>query len=163
MNWDRSRYMSAAICLHGHTAAESIEWSPERVGQFCTECGERIITACPACDAAIRGHYNIPGVISLSGYSPPSFCHSCGQPFPWTTRRLEAANELLSELSLSDIDRELVQKSLVEVTRDTSHTPVAASRLKRIVGRATDAGGKALWKMAIDVATDAAKKAMLGE
>ena len=83
--------------------------------------------------------------------------------FPWITEKLTAASALADELeNLSEVDRDRIKQSINEITRDTPNTDLAAIRLKKFLGRATDAVGIALWKATVEIATEAAKKALLG-
>ena len=87
----------------------------------------------------------------------------CGNPFPWTAERLKAAAELADELEgFSETDREKVKQSLTDISKDGPSTSIAAIQLKKWFGTARDAVGQALWKASIDIATEAAKKGLLG-
>jgi hypothetical protein len=149
--------------MNGHPATSNLELSPELAGKFCKECGAAVITNCPSCKSAIRGYYDVPGVVSLRPYDPPSFCEDCGTAFPWTAEKLRIASELTEELEdISDEDRKRIKESIHDITRDTPATSLAAVRLKKWLGKATDAVGTALWKITVEVATQAAKKTLLG-
>ncbi len=116
--------------------------------RFCTECGAESISACESCEA-ILGNPN----------KRPSYCGSCGKPFPWTQTALTAAREYTDELDeLSPEDKSLLKLSLVDLTVDTARTPLAASRFKRIIGKIGPAAGDALLKIIVSIATEAAKK-----
>jgi hypothetical protein len=156
-------YKTAAVCRQGHAATDHLELSPELAGKFCKECGGEILTACPSCGSRIRGHYHVSGVFSTHDYAPPNYCEDCGKPFPWIEEKLRVASALTDELeSVSDADRAKIKVSLGEITRDTPGTSLAVIRLKKMLGTAKDAVGQAVWKVAIDIATEAAKKALLG-
>ena len=111
----------------------------------------------------IRGYYFVSGIMSLGDYTPPNFCEDCGKPFPWTTERLKAASALTDELKdFTEADREKVRQSFTDIVKDTPATSVAVIRLKKYFGTAKDAVGKALWKAAVEIGTEAAKKGLLG-
>jgi hypothetical protein len=42
------------------------------------------LLACPKCSGKIPGHRHISGVLAIDTTPPPSFCESCGEPYPWT-------------------------------------------------------------------------------
>lgn len=111
-----SYYDLAQICMNGHVINSMANDYPQSNQAFCSDCGEKTITACPSCNTNIRGYYHVPGVIGFSNYSAPSYCYSCGSPFPWTVTRLEAASELADELEgLSDDEKESLKSSLPEL------------------------------------------------
>jgi hypothetical protein len=87
-------YHTALVCLNGHVETTCLEIAPPT--PYCSICGEPTISACPACDAPIRGM--IEGIVSLADEPAPQFCYNCGEPYPWTGRALAAADELVEEL-----------------------------------------------------------------
>jgi hypothetical protein len=115
--------------------------------------------ACPKCDSPIRGRYRTPGGPSLSLYAPPSFCHDCGHPYPWTDRRLKAARDLANQLEKLDAsEREALSKSLDDLVRDTPQTSVAASRFKRLAAKAGSGAAAAFKDILVGVLSETAKK-----
>jgi hypothetical protein len=158
---EQSRYKSAAICPNGHVATGDLERSPNLAGKFCKECGLEILLHCPSCTSRIRGRYHIPRVVGMS-YSPPNFCEDCGSAFPWITEKLKAARELADELDVPEAEREQIKESLGHITQDKPGTPLATIRLRKNLANATDAVRSALWKMVIDISTEAVKRGLLG-
>ncbi len=151
------RYLTAAICTNGHVATDAIEY--RNPGKFCPDCGAAIITGCPHCQASIRGDYHVPGVFALSHYSAPAFCHNCGKPFSWTAEKLAAAKDLADELEdLSADDRAKLKTAIEDVATGGPRAEAGAARIKRMVGKAGTAVGQALWKISVEVASEAAKK-----
>lgn len=50
---------------------------------YCPDCGGEVLTACPECRANLKVEYEgppYPGSDSI-----PSFCHGCGESFPWVS------------------------------------------------------------------------------
>ena len=88
-----------AICLNGHYRSDYVElgYSAER---YCKQCGAKEITSCPKCHQSIPGYTDPEGITVLGRkhFSVPSYCVSCGAPYPWTSSAIEAAQELI-ELS----------------------------------------------------------------
>lgn len=81
-------YDTAQICLKGHVVTDSYNTFPAGRQAFCQECGSKTITACPTCNADIRGNYHVDGVVGVGGVNEaPAFCHSCGKSYPWSSRR----------------------------------------------------------------------------
>jgi hypothetical protein len=156
------RYAMAAICLHGHPLTGDIERHPS--AKFCSECGASVITSCPDCSAPIRGHYLPPGVPEVGGeYLPPNFCFACGSQFPWTAEKLRAANDLADELEdVTPDERTKLKTAIEEVAGGGPRAEAGAARIKRMLGTATTTVGQALWRITVEIASDAAKKILLG-
>jgi hypothetical protein len=156
----REGYDVAQICLNGHVVTAMAGHVPERMRNFCEDCGAATITECPSCDQSIPGFYLNSAIIG-SHYEPPAFCGDCGKPFPWTERRLEAGRELAFEAEhLSGEERQQLADSLNDLTRDTPKTQVAAGRFRRLAAKAGVETGNALRTVLVDVMSDAAKKAL---
>jgi hypothetical protein len=157
----REGYDTAQICLNGHVITSMSEYRPQRMRKFCEECGEATITECQSC------HQTIPGS-ALSGagafgYDPPAFCGDCGKPFPWTTRRLEAARDVVLEADhLSAEEQKELTGTLDDLVRDVPRTHVAAARFKRLAGKAGVGTANALRDILVDIASETAKKAIWG-
>jgi len=152
-------YDTAQVCLNGQPINEFAESQPAHNAKFCDKCGAETITACPKCNATIKGHYHSPGVLAFSNYKPPAFCYQCGLPYPWTTSRLNAARELTNELeNLDEQERESLSKSLDDLIRETPSTPVAVNRFKKLVKKAGSVAADGLKSILVDVITEAAKK-----
>jgi hypothetical protein len=149
----------AEVCTAGHVTTSMVGESPERRAKFCPKCGEPTITACPSCNTPIRGHHTEPNVFIAIPYHPPAYCHNCGKPFPWTARRIEAAQAFTHESGeLSTQEAEQLGDSLRQVSSDTPETPVAASRLHRLLGKLSAETKPVVIKLVTDLATEAAKK-----
>jgi hypothetical protein len=158
-------YATAAVCLRGHVATADAETHSARLSKFCSMCGADVITACPSCNAPIRGFYIPPGVSGVGGVfkSLPSFCFQCGKPFPWTVEKLEAAKSLTDELEdVSAEDRAKLKTAIDDIAAGGPRGEAGAARFKRMFGKATSAAGQALWKIAVDVASETAKKILTG-
>jgi hypothetical protein len=157
-----ARFTSAAVCERGHPLTADLELHP--AARFCSQCGATVMAACQGCGAEIQGHYVPPGVAGVSGpYTPPSFCFSCGQPFPWTAEKLVAAKDLADELEdVTADDRAKLKTAIDDVAAGGPRAEAAAARIKRILGRAGSAVGQAFWKITVEVAGEAARKILVG-
>jgi hypothetical protein len=132
-------------------------------GGFCSDCGAPIIREYPTCKTAIRGYYNVPGFIGGAAYEPPAFCFQCGNPFPWTADKVSAAKELADELDgISADDLSKLKSAIDDVTSGGPRGELGAVRIKKMVGKAGGAVDNALWKITVDIASEAARKIMLG-
>lgn len=118
----REGYDVAQICLNGHVIISESMLSACFKSDFCRKCGQPTITTCPHCNTSIRGEYQVPGVIStFSRFILPSFCHSCGKPYPWTEAKIKAAQELAEEMEgLSEDQRVILKRSIDDIVADTS-------------------------------------------
>ena len=129
---------TAAVCENGHLINGLARSDPVRTTAFCTRCGAGVITACPVCDTRIPGALVLDDGYGAVGGHPArveAYCGACGSPFPWTTRTLAAVTEALDlDLTLS-ADRAAVTRSLPDLTRETPLTPVAASRVRAVLGK----------------------------
>lgn len=156
-------YRTAQVCLNGHSVTSSLEISPELAEKFCSDCGVETISTCPNCQAKIRGYYEVPGVFSMGGYTPPNFCHGCGTAFPWARAKIDAAKELADELDeLSDDEKEKLKSTIDDLVVAGPKTEVAALRYKKLVGKVGGATASALRSILVDVASEAAKKLLFG-
>jgi len=155
-------YDVAQICLNGHVITTMANGASARRQKFCETCGQQTTTACAKCNATIRGYYSVPGVISIGGeYDLPRFCYECGDPYPWTSSKLQAAHNLADELDdLSDAERNTLKKSFDELVHDSPNTEVAAVRVKKILAKAGTAGIGMFKSILVDVLSEAAKKSL---
>jgi len=157
-NW----YDTAQICTNGHVINEQLISSPHIKKKFCDKCGAPTITNCQYCRATIKGAYHFGP--NISSWMRPSFCTNCGKPYPWTEAKLKAAQELVDELDkLTPEERELLKKSLDDIMLDTPQTIVAATKFKKIAAKAGEATVKELRKLVVDIASETAKKIILGK
>jgi predicted nucleotide-binding protein len=76
-------YDTMQVCLKGHQITSEAVRHPERQKKRCPKCGAATLTACPKCSMRIPGYHNIPGYLDIHKVPVPSFCDSCGEPFPW--------------------------------------------------------------------------------
>lgn len=91
--------------------------------------------------------------------SPPNFCHACGKPLPWMAEKLEAARDLADDLEgISADDRAKLRTALDDIAAGGPRAELAAARIKRTLGKASTVVGQALWKISVELASEAAKK-----
>lgn len=158
-----SYYDTAQICLNGHLINKMASSAPQSNQKFCGDCGAQTITACPTCNAAIRGYYHVPGVIGFFNYNRPSYCHNCGNPYPWTASSLEAARELADELeNLSPEERRQLKDSFPDLVKNTPKTAVAETRYKKLIKKAGAEAYDGMKSVLIDVVSEAVKKSLFG-
>lgn len=156
-------YDVGQVCLNGHPITGNAQRYPDFTKKHCPNCGAPTITACTKCRTPIQGDYWVPGVLSALPYQPPAHCHECGTPYPWTAAKLEAAKELAHEAEdLTQEEREQLARSLDDIVADTPRTQLAASRFKRLMGKAGKGTAQAMRDIVVDIASEAARKSIFG-
>ena len=157
-------YRIAEVCPNGHVSTDSVDTSPERREKFCSVCGEETSTQCKECNASIRGHYYVQGVIGFGGiFTPPAFCHNCGKPFEWTARKISSAVELVKEgAELSENELKQFETDLNELTKDSPGVQVASIRFKKYMSKAGTGIAGGVKEIVVGVLSEAAKKAIWG-
>lgn len=154
-----SWYDTAVICANGHVLTDELGRQPAKNASFCPNCGEGTMTDCPECEAPIRGRYHEPHLHMPPMRTPPSFCHDCGEPYPWTREKLQAAADLVDRIGrLSQQERLALKTELGEIMSDNPRTEVAALDVKRALGKASKAIGPLLRELVADLATEAARR-----
>jgi hypothetical protein len=149
-------YDIAQICFNEHVINSATRQMPEYSKPFCDKCGEKTIAECPACNKSIQGYYW--GGCSLHDVAP-QHCIYCGQAFPWTQRKIEAAIELFVEESQAQGEEaEEFKRDVSDIVKDTPRVPVAASRFKRAMKKVGDPVGNAIRDIIVDIASESAKK-----
>ena len=133
---------------------------------YCDQCGKPTITKCPCCETDIRGYYYIEGGLGGGTYRPPKFCFRCGEPFPWHAAKIEAAQELADDLyelhELSIDDHTKLKAAIGDLSSDTPRTELAIHRYRTILARLSNGAASVLKPIALEIATEAAKKLILG-
>jgi hypothetical protein len=154
-------YMSAELCLNGHVITGDTQNEPEKTSKFCRECGAATVRACSECGASIRGDHVYLG--SITWMTAPNYCDSCGTAFPWTTAKIAAAKEHAAEVEgLDEAERKQLHEAIEDLAAGGPRTDLAASRFKRLMKKAGEVAGSGLYKVVVDVSSEAAKKAIMG-
>lgn len=155
------RYHLGMACLNGHPINSSADRFQESNAKFCRKCGEATISACQQCNAPIRGHYEVPGVISLGEpWKPDAHCHGCERPYPWTERSIQALTEAV-ELAAEDLsadERDALKDAIPDLIAETPRTQIAAARFKKAITKAGAFGGKLIADTASKLCVEVAKQ-----
>jgi hypothetical protein len=160
---DESRYDVAQICTNGHVANSMAKEYPNSNRAFCDQCGAPTITECPSCKAKIRGYFHVPGVVSMTRYDRPAFCHNCGKPFPWTQSALEAASEMADLLDgLSKEEKLELKKSIEELVSNSPKAEVAAMRFKKLMKKTGVEAATGMKSLMVSVLSEAIKRSLFG-
>jgi hypothetical protein len=152
----------ALACANGHLINDEVLLSSARNSAFCSDCGEGTLDACLACGERMRGRFHAPGRPATALARPPRYCHECGEPYPWTKERLEAARQLADEVEgLSPRERQMLKESLPDLLSDNPRSELAAVRAKRLIAKSAKEGGRALGNIVLDLASETAKRVLL--
>ncbi len=165
MGWDFGMYDVAQICLSGHLINDSTHEFPEANKKFCQKCGKKTITECQDCGYPIRGDYVAGAVVVVGGshYKVPAYCENCGRPYLWTKAALEEATELTKQLpGLSETEKSEIANNLDYLLFDTAKSKPAAVRVKTLLGKSGGDIAGMLRDSIVDVASETAKKILLG-
>ncbi|MBC9783561.1 DUF2321 domain-containing protein [Heliobacterium chlorum] len=154
-------YDTALVCLNGHLINASSKEYPMDNQKYCGKCGEPTIDKCQKCNTDIRGYYNIPGFADLGTNEIRSFCHECGEPYPWTKSRIEAAKELAEEINgLSKEERDILSRSIDDIVKDSPKTTVATTRLKKFMAKAGPVVAQGFKDILVDIVSETVKKTL---
>lgn len=147
----------AQICSNGHVINDAAETYPGYNANFCDKCSAITITQCQKCSASIRGR--IKDDYGSVEFKAPNYCYICGSPFPWTIKGLESAKALIDEDDqLSIEDKALFNESLLDISSDTPATILAATKVKRIIGKMSSSLRDIAYKAVIDISSEVAVK-----
>ncbi|KOS61715.1 DUF2321 domain-containing protein [Lysinibacillus agricola] len=153
-------YDNATICLNGHVSSSR----SSNYTKHCKTCGETTISNCESCNASIQGKYIVPGVLDLaSKYKRPAYCHNCGLQYPWTSRVIENAIELLAlDEDLPDDHKETIKLALPDLLVEKPSTPVAIAKYKKYIDKTQSYIKDGLKNILVDVVSETVKKSIWG-
>jgi hypothetical protein len=145
------------VCLNGHQITDAAESLPHQRKQFCPDCGEQTIDACPECNAPIQGH--LRGVLSIRSADIPNNCPNCGTAYPWRLGAIANAIDVV-QMEMDAVDAASVPDLVKMVAIEAPRTEVAALKLRKLLGKL----GKPTYDICIHVLSDlmseTAKKAL---
>jgi hypothetical protein len=149
--------------MNGHVTNGSTLRTPENNQKHCEHCAKPTITKCLNCNEPIRGHPYSQYLNWLNSIPAPSFCIACGKPsFPWFETKVQAAKELADMLEdLDDKDKESVKASFDDLIQDNPRSEVAAAKIKQQLKKLKQGAKDQLYKAAVDIASETAKKILL--
>lgn len=143
--------------MNGHV----ISSTSAKYRKFCKECGSETVSLCSNCKNYIQGAYETE--FFLSDYERPSYCHECGHPFPWTSKIIENAIELVSlDDDLPNDHKEIIKLALPELLVETPTTPLAVAKYRKYITSAQDFVKDGLKNLMFDVVNETVKKSLWG-
>lgn len=151
-------YRIAAICKNGHCIDSGLQY-PSPSERFCEICGAEVIAVCPSCNTPIRGKYYAEGVLDFTEFPVPSYCISCGKPFPWTQSAIDAATAIIEDADdLDAAQRDKLVEVLPDIIAETPKTRLASTRFMKAISGAGKFTAEALRQFAIDFGCELAKQ-----
>jgi hypothetical protein len=112
----------------------------------------------------IKGYHDIPGVIGFFDYNKPNYCENCGQPFPWTNRKNNAARELIALAdTLNEEEIRELQTSITDMIKGGPQAVDAQAKFKKHIGKAGAEIAKGLRDILVDILSETVKKAIWGK
>lgn len=159
-----SYYDTAQICLNGHVINGSFHDYPEHNQDHCDKCGKATITKCQKCNAEIRGDYKSIDVGAVCGdITAPNFCHKCGTPYPWMTKKMEAFREITDNLEeITSEEKEKLKSSIDDIVVETPNSEVAGLGFKKILKKLKKDSYECIRGIIVDIASEAIKKSLFG-
>lgn len=152
-------YKTALICLNGHMVNDAMEDYPEQNEKFCSDCGAETIHQCRNCGTNIKGYYYVEGVLSLSVKEPPSYCHNCGKPYPWTQASIETYKEIVNMIDkLTKDEKKRLGSSIDDLISDTPRTQLAVMTIKSLAKKISAESWDIMKEIIIRIGTESAKK-----
>jgi hypothetical protein len=126
----QGNYDIAQICMNGHVINSSSKGCHHNE-EFCSSCGEKIITECPSCRVSIRGDYHSKLTVRLA--DAPAFCHNCGKAYPWTENKIQTAIQIFAEFGgLDDGEKKTIEDDIRNISRDIPQAELSAMRIRKI-------------------------------
>lgn len=151
-------YRTAQICKNGHVITSNTN-NTAHLSNFCPECKAETISACPECNTPIRGKYDVSGVMGISSYTPPKYCHHCGHPFPWTESTLNSISELLDmQNQLTEDEKQHFMSYLPIIFDETPQSEVTALKLRLLFNKLPSEIGSLAKNVITDVISESIKK-----
>jgi len=144
----------AQICKNGHVITTCYSDKPAEHKNFCPSCGDATIIKCPSCEATIVGSFyktfiNRTSGNELLGIEPhttlhktfmndifivPAYCHNCGEPYPWTSKFLKAADEMVDMFDdLTSEQKQTLKSTFPDLIIERPESQLAALRASKII------------------------------
>jgi len=147
------QYDVMQVCENGHQITASYNNNPERRKKFCQDCGAPTYTNCPSCTKEIQGAQitvrkslldaRIGRVTKVPQYpvDVPKFCENCGEPYPWTRKKIQTAIQILTEFGdLNEEEKKTIEQDVENIAKDVPEAELSARRVKRIWEKCSRAG-----------------------
>jgi len=104
------------VCLNGHKINDRFKTYPDKNLKYCNICGKETIIRCEHCNSYIQGKQLDQYVQTSSTPRLKSYCHNCGEPYPWTTID-KASKDKAEDFEFNQIGIDVVFNKLHTVAR----------------------------------------------
>lgn len=161
-------YYEGIVCENAHKVARRVSNNSAAGTAFCDQCGAATHFKCPGCGKPIRGG-ETPNSIDErrmaraddKSWPTPWYCYGCGVAYPWTTKKIEAAKEIVAEVDgLTAKDRESLSASIPDLLSDTPRSDLAAMRWKQALLKLAGPAKEVIVGVITDIATSTIKRQM---
>ena len=128
-------YEQATICENGHIISEYSN-NAESTDKYCSKCGGLAIKTCKKCGTYIRGQYNSDEFVIIPNGSivVPAYCHNCGDPYPWTSKFLNAADEMVDMFDdLTPEQKQTLKSTFPDLIVESPNSQLAALRASKLI------------------------------
>lgn len=145
-------YDRAIICNSGHVISSMLDYLPQELPNFCSQCSAPVMTKCTNCGTEIQGsryverieNYLPVGALRTNqrtvkhydvDYTIPLYCSQCQHHFPWTESLLIELDEIISMADeLDEVDRAILhEKFPLLLLPNIPGTTTAALRVSRVL------------------------------
>lgn len=160
------------VCENGHQITDCYNTIPEQQKRFCQKCGAASITVCPSCGGGIQGaqlgisqsfteaRAGHKRWVPVMHADVPSYCHSCGKPYPWTENKIVTAIQIFAEFSsLDENEKKTIEQDINNIAKDIPQAELSANRIKRIWGKY----GPIAYEIIMEFASRTAAKILKGQ
>ena len=172
MSVDSYYYDVAQICENGDLITSRANNEPVKCSPYCPICAAKTIKACPECKTPIRGSYARNVYRSSSNlsapkmstyyygvYKIPCYCHNCGAPYPWTTKRINEFNSVVDMTAgVTTDEKEDLKSSFPHVLADNAQTVSSSLKIRNKLDKISSSAAGPLKEILTKVATAGALK-----
>jgi hypothetical protein len=152
---------NALICESGHLITHSKKQSPIDIVDFCEKCSSKVLDKCQKCNTEIKGQKyksGYPHNTYAASFSIPSFCYKCGNQFPWTENKINAAMEIAKQYTNDENEIETIRKDLNNIVKDNSFAEISIRKLKSFMPKIANGAGELFKKLVIEISSETIKK-----
>lgn len=154
-------YSVQQVCENGHMITGSFGRKPTAQQKYCKKCGEKTIIACPNCGKeiqcdrpAVKDDWGVASVRNVL----PSYCPDCGEPYPWTPKKIITAIQILAEFgNLDDEEKKTIEQDVHNIAKDVPEAELSARRIKRIWDKGSRVGYEVIMEFASRTAANILK------
>ena len=141
------------VCENGHKITGCYNIRPEDRQEFCKQCGSKTINACPNCDKEIQGDLIdqdwTRSLVPVRRAFVPLYCQDCGEPYPWTQKKITTAIQILAEFgNLDEEENKTIKQDIENIAKNVPEAELSARRIKRIWKKCSRAGYEVIMEFA---------------